>query len=121
MERLDTTMWSERSWGSMTVLSRVAPVLPAPLVMASPWADLDRRLSASPQGRFVLDLRDERYLTSEALAALVTLVRRIQQAGGTLVLVTDQPAVISVLESTRLARLVPVVPRIEALAPPTAE
>ncbi len=107
-------MWTVEQQGDLRILRRVARPPAVVLVPESPWTDLDREMGPTPTGRYVVDIADERYLTSEALSVLVGLVRRVQQAGGRMVFASSQPGVISVLDSTRLSRLVPVVPDVSA-------
>ena len=102
-------MWNSEVLHGATVLRR-AEASPTASVLnpVSPWADLDQRMGPAPSGRYIIDVSSERFLTSEALAVLVGLVRRVQQCGGRLAFAGAQPSVTGVLDSMRLSRLVPV-------------
>ena len=103
-------MWDLRQDQGVIVIQRSQQAPVSVLHPESPWVILDRLLGDSPNSIYLIDFSLERYLTSEALGVLVNLVRRVQQAGGRLVIAGPTPPVLGVLESTRLSRLVTVAP-----------
>jgi len=103
-------MWDLRHEDGLVVVCRNPQAPVSVLSPDSPWLSLDRLLGDAPRDVYLIDFSTERYLTSEALGVLVNLVRRVQQAGGRLIIAGPTPPVLGVLESTRLSRLMTVVP-----------
>ena len=71
------------------------------------WGQLDALVAQRAAGQWVVDVSSERLLTSEALALIVGMVRRVQAAGGRMAFAHCSPGVSNVLISMRLAKMLP--------------
>ena len=69
---------------------------------------------ASPNPRLVVDLADVTFLTSAFLGTLVATMQRSKAAGGYIRLVAPQPLVAEVFATTKLDKLLPIFPSVEA-------
>lgn len=71
------------------------------------WGLLDALVAQRPMGLWVVDVSRERLLTSEALALIVGMVRRVQAAGGRIAFTNCSAGVTNVLISMRLSKMLP--------------
>ena len=83
------------------VTNASAPQLEAGLVAA---------LAGQAAPRCILDLGGLAFLSSAGLRVLLTIAKRIRNAGGALVLCETQPAVLTLLELAGFTRILAVVP-----------
>lgn len=100
-------MWQERSDGGITILSRGGPLQGNDAVDRA-LLELDQRLGGA-RGRFVVAADAFETLNSEHIATLIRIVRRVSLAGGRMALHRPNPFVRQVLQSLRLARILPIV------------
>ncbi len=69
--------------------------------------DLDAMVAVEPGGRWVLEVAAITMLSSNAIANLIGVVRRVNLANGRMVLARPAPSVAAVLRMTRLTKLLP--------------
>jgi anti-anti-sigma factor len=69
--------------------------------------ELDGLIAARPGARWVLDVHAIPVLSSNAIAQLIGVVRRVNLANGKIALAKPAPAVATVLKMTRLTKLLP--------------
>jgi anti-anti-sigma factor len=74
------------------------------------WAKLDAMVGDAPAGSWLIDVSQERFLNSEALAVMIGMVRNVQSAGGRIALVGCSAGVVNIITSMRLSRMLPLYP-----------
>ncbi len=105
-------MWQAHEIGPVAVVRpAVEPV--NVLEPTQTWAQLDRLISDRPRGRWLVDVSQERILTSESLAVIVSLARRVQDAGGRITFAGCVPGVVNILISMHLVKLIPLFPDVD--------
>jgi anti-anti-sigma factor len=70
-------------------------------------SELDALVAVEASGRWVLDVAAITMLSSNAIAHLIGVVRRVSLANGRMVLARPAPSVAAVLRMTRLTKLLP--------------
>jgi anti-anti-sigma factor len=70
-------------------------------------AELDKVIAKDAGSLWVVDVSNISMLSSNAIAQLIGIVRRVNLAQGKMVLARPMPAVASVLRMTRLTKLLP--------------
>ena len=100
-------MWQVEIQGVIAVVC----VVPAPVanvrVPEHLWSGLEQLIADRPEGYWLVDVSTERMLTSEALAMIVGIVRRVHLAGGRIAFAGCSSGVTNVLTSMRLAKMLP--------------
>jgi anti-anti-sigma factor len=76
--------------------------------------ELDAIVAKDPAGRWILDVAAIPILSSNAIAQLIAVVRRVSLANGRIALAKPAPAVGTVLKMTRLTKLLPMFDTIAA-------
>jgi anti-anti-sigma factor len=100
-------MWQVEQLGTVSVVrSTPAPTVDI-RVPEQIWGQLDAVIAQHPTGSWVIDVSSERLLTSEALALIVGMVRRVQGDGGRIAFAHCSEGVTSVLVSMRLSKMLP--------------
>ena len=69
--------------------------------------DLDEFVAKDPSRQWILDVSAIPILSSNAIAQLIGVVRRVSLANGRIALARPAPAVATVLRMTRLTKLLP--------------
>jgi anti-anti-sigma factor len=69
--------------------------------------ELDQIVAQDPARRWILDVAAIPILSSNAIAQLIGVVRRVNLANGRIALIHAPPAVATVLKMTRLTKLLP--------------
>lgn len=69
--------------------------------------ELDVLVEKQPAGKWILDVGAIPILSSNAIAQLIGVVRRVSLANGRIALANPAPAVATVLKMTRLTKLLP--------------
>lgn len=100
-------MWREARHGNVVVLSAAAPLTTNEQVEHA-LAELETRLAAEPGGRWTIDGSGIESVTSEAIAILIRIVRRVTMAGGRVALAQPRPFVRGVLQSMRIVKILPI-------------
>ncbi|MBA3699113.1 MAG: STAS domain-containing protein [Planctomycetes bacterium] len=70
--------------------------------------ELDAIIAKDPGRQWILDVAAISILSSNAIAQLIGVVRRVSQANGHIALAKPPPAVATVLKMTRLTRILPI-------------
>ncbi len=68
---------------------------------------LEQLVDREPQQRWVIDADGIALLSSEAIALLIGVVRKVNLAGGAMCLARPMPSVAAVLRMTRLTKILP--------------
>ena len=106
-------MWKVELIGTVSVVrSTLGPVTNV-RVPEQIWGQLDGLVAQRPIGLWLIDVSSERLLTSEALAMIVGIVRRVQAAGGRMAFARCSSGVTNVLNSMRLSKMLPLYATIE--------
>lgn len=108
------TMWQVERQGAVRVVRYVVPLNPTLLEPEQTWTRLDSLVGEQPTGSWVIDVSNERVLTSEALAVIVGMVRRAQASGGKISFAGCSAGVVNVLTSMRLVKMIPLHPDVAA-------
>lgn len=98
-------MWQTERSGTVMVVRLVPGPTANVLAPEQTWSQLDVVVGEHPKGAWLIDVSSERVLTSEALAVMIGMVRRIQGAGGRVGFASCSPGVVNVLKSMRLSKL----------------
>ncbi len=69
--------------------------------------ELDQLIQVRPSGMWILDVGAIPILSSNAIAQLIGVVRRVSLANGRIALANPAPAVATVLKMTRLTKVLP--------------
>ncbi len=99
--------------GAVTVVHLSTMPLAATIDVRAPektWAKLDALVGGAPAGSWLIDVSQERFLNSEALAVMIGMVRSVQSAGGRIALAGCSNGVVNIITSMRLNRMLPLYP-----------
>ena len=106
-------MWQVELNGTISVARSTSGPVANVRVPEQIWGQLDALVGQRSKGLWVIDLSSERLLTSEALALIVGMVRRVQAGGGRIAFARCSPGVANVLISMRLSKMLPMYPTVE--------
>jgi len=106
-------MWQVELIGTISVARSTPGPVTNVRVPEQIWGQLDALVAQRPMGQWLVDVSNERLLTSEALALIVGIVRRIQGAGGRMAFARCTPGVTNVLNSMRLSKMLPIYATVE--------
>jgi anti-anti-sigma factor len=99
-------MWQQANLEQVKVLSwRAQPAGTG--FPESALRELEQVVDQHPHQRWVIDADGIQQLSSEAIALLIGVVRKVNLAGGAMCLARPMPSVAAVLRMTRLTRLLP--------------
>lgn len=101
-------MWHVELLGAISVARSTPGPVTNVRIPEQIWGQLDALVAQRSMGQWVVDVSSERLLTSEALATIVGMVRRVQAAGGRMAFARCSPGVSNVLISMRLAKMLPI-------------
>jgi anti-anti-sigma factor len=73
----------------------------------SAFKELEQLVDCDPHQRWVIDADGFQLLSSEAIALLIGVVRKVNLAGGAMCLARPMPSVAAVLRLTRLTKILP--------------
>ncbi len=76
--------------------------------------ELEELVEQDPHRRWVIDADGIPLLTSESIALLIGVVRKVNLAGGAMCLARPMPSVAAVLRMTRLTKLLPLFDQLPA-------
>src|SRR5262245_65739849 len=88
----------------VTVVRFAEPILDA-VIMHAKQTQLFAPIEKQGCRKMLLDFHNVRFVSSGALGVLITLQKKMEAAGGTLVLCELAPDILEVLEATKLDRL----------------
>ena len=106
-------MWQVELIGTISVVRSTPGPVTNVRVPEQIWGQLDGLVAQRPMGLWLIDVSNERLLTSEALAMIVGIVRRVQAAGGRMAFARCSPGVSNVLNSMRLSKMLPLYATVE--------
>lgn len=106
-------MWQTERSGTVMVVRLVPGPTASVLAPEQTWSQLDAVVGEQPKGAWLIDVSSERILTSEALAVMIGMVRRIQGVGGRVGFASCSPGVVNVLKSMRLSKLLQLYPTVQ--------
>ena len=106
-------MWQVELIGTISVVRSTPGPVTNVRVPEQIWGQLDGLVAQRPMGLWLIDVSSERLLTSESLALIVGIVRRVQAAGGRMAFARCSPGVSNVLTSMRLSKMLPLYATIE--------
>jgi anti-anti-sigma factor len=99
-------MWQHATLESVQVLSWKS-VPAAAAFPESALKELELMVADNPNQRWVIDAHGIQLLTSESIALLIGVVRKVGLNGGQMCLARPMPSVAAVLRMTRLIKLLP--------------
>ena len=106
-------MWQVELIGTISVVRSTPGPVTNVRVPEHIWGQLDVLVAQRAMGQWLVDVSSERLVTSEALAMIVGMVRRVQAAGGRMAFARCSPGVSNVLISMRLAKMLPIYATVE--------
>jgi hypothetical protein len=101
-------MWQVEQMGAVSVVRSTPAPTAEVRVPEQIWGQLHAMVAQRPTGCWVIDVSRERLLTSEALALIVGMVRRVQGDGGRIAFAHCSEGLTSVLVSMRLSKMLPI-------------
>ena len=100
-------MWQVEQNGTVSVVRSAPGPVADVRVPEQIWGQLDALVAQRSTGCWVIDVSRERLLTSESLALIVGMVRRVQGDGGRIAFANCSVGVTSVIVSMRLSKMLP--------------